>query len=497
MSQGKRKAPTAGTPRRTIKARLERQPAEESGAQPRAAMTDKERAEALKAEGNAFLKEKDYARAEDCYTEAIALDSTVEAYYTNRSLARTNLGKYDEAVDDCMACLKVNPRSARAYGRMGSAQFKAGRYTKSVEAYEAALQIDPGNDTYRQGLEAASAQENGGGSARASHGDGPDDAVSQLQSILKAAAAGSTKAQVKSVHEASADMSVGMARSARAMNLFNEIKADYESELSRVSTDAEREAVLDQLHERSAPKVLALARNNGGIYNKAAQFVASLQGGAGDKGVPRAYVKALAVLTDGAPFKDFSAMEPVLVEEFGRQADALFKSIDRTPIAAASLAQVHRAVTKEGESVAVKLLYPALRKEMASDFAGGCLPACLCFYPFCHVHCTTRDRLTGRALGEVFRMVGAQIKPAGFDLQWLVKDFEVLAAPDTLTPIARLAQARAARLVRPLDGSWVGGGGGRWEAACRVRARARRGAFSARAARGVGARCAARGPRPL
>ena len=47
----------------------------------------------------------------------------------------------------------------------------------------------------------------------------------------------------------------------------------------------------------------------------------------------------------------------------------------------------------QGESVAVKLLYPALRKEMASDFA-------------------------------VFRMVGAQIKPGGFDLQWLVKDFE-------------------------------------------------------------------------
>jgi len=54
---------------------------------------------------------------------------------------------------------------------------------------------------------------------------------------------------------------------------------------------------------------------------------------------------------------------------------------------------VHRGVTKEGEAVAVKILYPALRKEMASDFA-------------------------------VFRMVGAQIKPDGFDLQWLVKDFE-------------------------------------------------------------------------
>ena len=355
-------------------------------------MSDKERAEALKTEGNAFLKAKDYASAEECYTKALELDPSVEAFYTNRSLVRTNMGKYDEAVQDCFDCLKANPRSARAYGRMGSAQFKAGRYQESVEAYQAALEIDPGNDTYRQGLEVASSRVSDAATG-AGNGEGSADTVSQLQSILTAAAAGSTSAQVKSVHESSADMTIGMARSARAMNLFNEIKADYEAELSKASTDDEREQVLEQLHERSAPKVLALARNNGGIYNKAAQFVASLQGGAGDKGVPKAYVKALAVLTDGAPFKDFSAMEPVLVEEFGKKGDSLFQRIDRTPIAAASLAQVHRAVSREGESVAVKLLYPALRKEMASDFA-------------------------------VFRMVGAQIKPGGFDLQWLVKDFE-------------------------------------------------------------------------
>lgn len=353
---------------------------------------NKQRAEELKVEGNAFLKDKNYVRAEECYTRAIALDPNVEAFYTNRSLVRANLGKYDEAVQDCLDCLKVNPRSARAYGRMASAQFKAGKYAESMEAYEAALQIDPGNETYRQGLEAASSNVNGR-AASPDLGARSGDTVSQLQSILTAAAAGATSAQVKSVHENSADMTIGMARSARAMNLFNEIKADYEAELSKVSTDDDRAAVLEDLHQRSAPKVLALARNNGGIYNKAAQFVASLQGGAGDKGVPKAYVKALAVLTDGAPFKDFSAMEAVLLEEFGEKGRSLFQSIERTPIAAASLAQVHRAVTKEGESVAVKLLYPALRKEMASDFA-------------------------------VFRMVGAQIKPGGFDLQWLVRDFE-------------------------------------------------------------------------
>ncbi len=43
--------------------------------------------------------------------------------------------------------------------------------------------------------------------------------------------------------------------------------------------------------------------------------------------------------------------------------------------------------------MAVKIIYPSLRKELASDFA-------------------------------VFKTMGAQIRPGGFDLQWMVKDFE-------------------------------------------------------------------------
>jgi aarF domain-containing kinase len=375
-------------PTTTLPASVPREP---GLSRPHTMADDKERAEALKAEGNAFLKTKDFAKAEECYTKAIELHPTVEAYYTNRCLVRTNQRKFDEAIDDCRAALKLNPKSAKAYGRMGSTQYQAGRFALSVEAYEAALEIEPGNSTYQAGVEAAQSAVKGPAAAASSGGQ--DGVVSQLQSILTAAAAGPTAAKVASVHENSADMTIGMARSARAMNLFNEVKADYEAELAKVTTEDERNLVLEQLHKRSAPKVLALARNNGGIYNKAAQFVASLQGGAGDKGVPKAYVKALAVLTDGAPFRSFAEMEPVLVEEFGKKGRDLFRSIQSKPIAAASLAQVHRAETKDGEAVAVKILYPALRKEMASDFA-------------------------------VFRMVGAQIKPGGFDLQWLVKDFE-------------------------------------------------------------------------
>ena len=191
-----------------------------------------------------------------------------------------------------------------------------------------------------------------------------------------------------------ADMALGMNRSLRAYNLFEEIKQDYaNAHASFPEESPERVEVMQQIHLRSAKKCLELARTNGGIYTKAAQFVASLQGGAGDKGIPKAYVDVLRVLTDAAPYRPFEEMDQVLIKEFGASGREVFAQIDETPIAAASLAQVHRATLKDGMVVAVKILYPSLRKELASDF-------------------------------EVFKRLGRQIKPGGYDMSWLVGNFE-------------------------------------------------------------------------
>ena len=68
--------------------------------------------------------------------------------------------------------------------------------------------------------------------------------------------------------------------------IFDEVKADYEAVIASAREQG-KEADLEAVHERSARKCLELARTNGGIYNKAAQFVASLQGGAGEQVVSR------------------------------------------------------------------------------------------------------------------------------------------------------------------------------------------------------------------
>ena len=192
-----------------------------------------------------------------------------------------------------------------------------------------------------------------------------------------------------------ADFRLGINRSMRTYNLFEEIKNEYEkAEEGLKLAGGNREQVYRALHERSARKVLELCRTNGGLYTKAAQFVASLQGGAGDKGIPKEYADILRVLTDSAPFRPLKEMEQVLREDFdGKGCDDLFHSIEEEPIAAASLAQVHRAVLHNGQHVAVKMMYPTLKKEMASDFA-------------------------------MFRRLGSQIQPGGYDLGWMVQDFE-------------------------------------------------------------------------
>jgi len=96
---------------------------------------------------------------------------------------------------------------------------------------------------------------------------------------------------------------------------------------------AERKVV----HQRCANRLLGLCRLNTGIYCKAGQHVASLT-----YVVPPEYTNTLSVLQDRAPFKSMKEVEQVFRDEFGKMPLDLFKEFDPLPLAAASLAQVHR-----------------------------------------------------------------------------------------------------------------------------------------------------------
>ena len=77
----------------------------------------------------------------------------------------------------------------------------------------------------------------------------------------------------------------------------------------------------------------------------------------------------LLSLQDSLPPVPFAAIRAEIEASFGQPLTALFASIEEEPVGAASIAQVHRAVTNDGRKVAVKVLRPGIRDKFARDIA--------------------------------------------------------------------------------------------------------------------------------
>ena len=75
----------------------------------------------------------------------------------------------------------------------------------------------------------------------------------------------------------------------------------------------------------------------------------------------------LLTLQDDLPPISFAEVEAAIAASFGQPVSELFSEIDPEPVGAASIAQVHRAVTTEGKKVAVKVLRPGIRERFARD----------------------------------------------------------------------------------------------------------------------------------
>ena len=75
----------------------------------------------------------------------------------------------------------------------------------------------------------------------------------------------------------------------------------------------------------------------------------------------------LAKLRDRLPAFPAEKARNTISKELGRPVDQLFSSFEETPIAAASIAQVHFATTLTGEKVAIKILRPEIEKAFSRD----------------------------------------------------------------------------------------------------------------------------------
>ena len=83
--------------------------------------------------------------------------------------------------------------------------------------------------------------------------------------------------------------------------------------------------------------------------------------------IPIDLIQELSKLQDDVPAFPFKEVRKVVESEFGRPPEELFDSLEEKPQASASIGQVHRAVLKDGESVAVKFQRPGIRKIIEVD----------------------------------------------------------------------------------------------------------------------------------
>jgi ubiquinone biosynthesis protein len=83
--------------------------------------------------------------------------------------------------------------------------------------------------------------------------------------------------------------------------------------------------------------------------------------------LPPEYLRELARLQDRAPLEDFATIRSIMQDELSRPLPTLFTRIDPIPLAAASMAQVHRATLTDGRAVVVKVQRPHIRHTIAAD----------------------------------------------------------------------------------------------------------------------------------
>jgi len=83
--------------------------------------------------------------------------------------------------------------------------------------------------------------------------------------------------------------------------------------------------------------------------------------------LPPAYLDALKNLQDDVTPVAFEEIQDLIEHELGAKVSNIFESFDKEPIAAASMAQVHRATLRSGVGVAVKVLRPEIREQVNID----------------------------------------------------------------------------------------------------------------------------------
>ncbi|KAJ9556269.1 hypothetical protein OSB04_010883 [Centaurea solstitialis] len=142
------------------------------------------------------------------------------------------------------------------------------------------------------------------------------------------------------------------------------IYLDYKSlkQREKWTNASDRANLWEKAHERNANRIVKLIIELEGMWVKMGQYFSVRA-----DGLPGAYPRLLKQLQDSLPPRCLKEVRSTIQKELGKSVDDLFTTFYETPLATASIAQVHRATLRDGQEVVVKVQHEGIKTIILED----------------------------------------------------------------------------------------------------------------------------------
>ena len=107
--------------------------------------------EEIKSRGRVAISSGNYPLADALYSKAIELSPSA-VLYSNRSLARMNLGKLDESISDSMLAVELDDKYVKGHWRLAQGYLSQKRYQQAKAAFEAGERARQGAEFTKRGV---------------------------------------------------------------------------------------------------------------------------------------------------------------------------------------------------------------------------------------------------------------------------------------------------------------------------------------------------------